>query len=213
MQFMLAPYPQKGNSFTDGVPAKGAMIVNNSWGCPAIEGCDAKTFLSAANAMETAGIFLSVAAGNTGQFGCSTITDPLAIYNDVMTVGSINQEGDVSDFSSLGPVSVDGSNRVKPDLLAPGEGIVSAFPDNAYTEADGTSFSAPHVSGVVALMWSANPKLIGNIALTKQILEQTASAYTGQLPVCVTDKGIPNDASGYGVLNAYAAVKAALAVK
>jgi subtilisin family serine protease len=213
MQFMLAPYPQNGNSFTDGVPAKGAMIVNNSWGCPAIEGCDAKTFQSATQEMETAGIFMSVAAGNTGDFGCSTITDPPAIYDDVMTVGSINQAGNISDFSSLGPVAVDGSDRIKPDLLAPGEGIVSAFPNNAYTQADGTSFSAPHLSGVVALMWSANPKLIGNVLLTKKILDQTAKPYSGKFPICVTDKSIPNDASGYGILNAYAAVEAALAVK
>ncbi len=213
MQFMLAPYPEKGNSFTDGIPAKGAMIVNNSWGCPEVEGCDAKIYKSAVDDLETAGIFMSVAAGNSGDYGCSTVTDPPAIYSDVFTAGSINEAGELSTFSSLGPVTVDGSNRVKPDLLAPGEGVVSSFPNNAYIQADGTSFSAPHVSGVVALMWSANPKLIGNIALTKKILEETADPYQGKLPACVTSGNVPNDASGFGILNAYAAVKAAIAVK
>lgn len=213
MQFMLAPYPQNGNAFTDGDTTKGAMIVNNSWGCPQVEGCDAEIFKSAVNAMETAGIFMSVAAGNTGQYGCSTVTDPPAIYQDVFTAGSINQAGNISDFSSLGPVSVDGSGLVKPDILAPGENIVSAFPGNAYMQADGTSFSAPHVSGVVALMWSANPKLIGNVELTRKILEGTASPYTGTMPSCITSKATPNDAAGYGVLNAYAAVKAAMEVQ
>ena len=213
MQFMLAPYPQAGNSFSDGKPEKGAMIINNSWGCPKVEGCDAKIFQSSADALETAGVFMSVAAGNTGNYGCSTVTDPPAIYGDVLTAGSINQAGNVSDFSSLGPVSVDGSNRIKPDLLAPGEGIVSSFPGNAYIKADGTSFAAPHVSGVVALMWSANPKLIGNIELTTKLLEETASPYQGTIPACVTSTSLPSDASGYGLLNAYAAVKAAIAVK
>jgi subtilisin family serine protease len=213
MQFMLAPYPEKGNAFTDGDPSKGAMIVNNSWGCPQMEGCDAETFQSAVTAMEDAGIFMSVAAGNNGMFGCSTITDPPSIYQDAFTAGSINQSGNISDFSSLGPVAVDGSKRVKPDILAPGENIISAFPGNSYTQESGTSFSAPHVSGVVALMWSANPKLIGNIELTRQILEQTASPYTGIYPTCVTNQGTPNDGAGYGVLNAYEAVRAALEVK
>ncbi|MHC1740895.1 MAG: S8 family serine peptidase [Anaerolineaceae bacterium] len=213
LQFMLAPYPQKGDPFTQGNPEKGAMIVNNSWGCPKVEGCDSAVFLSVVKAMESAGIFMSVAAGNSGNFGCSTVSDPLAIYADVFTVGSINQSGNVSDFSSLGPVTIDGSNRVKPNLLAPGEGIISAFPDKTYTQADGTSFAAPHVSGVVALMWSANPKLIGNIELTKKILEETASPYTGTLPTCVSANLVPNNASGYGILNAYAAVQAAQAIK
>jgi len=213
MQFLLAPYPQDGDSLKDGDPAKGAMIINNSWGCPVAEGCDSATYESAAAALEKAGIFLSVAAGNNGYYGCSTVSDPLAIYSEVFTAGSINEQGELSAFSSLGPVIVDGSGRVKPNLLAPGEQVVSAFPNNTYTRADGTSFSAPHVSGVVALMWSANPNLIGNVELTQQILEETAKPYTGTMPDCVTDTSTPNDAAGYGILDAYAAVKAALDVK
>ena len=156
---------------------------------------------------------MSVAAGNTGNYGCSTVTDPPAIYSETFTAGSINEAGNVSEFSSLGPVTVDGSGRTKPDILAPGEGIISSFPNKAYMQGDGTSFAAPHVTGVVALMWSANPKLIGNISLTKKILDDTASPYTGKMPECVTSKDVPNNAAGYGVLNAYAAVKEALAVK
>ncbi len=213
MQFLLAPYPQHGDAFTNGDPAKGAMIINNSWGCPLVEGCDTPTYETAAIALEKAGIFLSVAAGNTGYYGCATISDPLAIYSEVFTVGSVDEAGNLSAFSSLGPVTVDGSGRVKPNLLAPGEQVVSAFPDNAYIRADGTSFAAPHVTGVVALMWSANPALIGNVPLTQQILEETAQPYQGILPTCVTDTSIPNDAAGYGLLDAYAAVQAALDVK
>ncbi len=213
MQFLLAPYPQHGDAFKEGEPEKGVMIINNSWGCPVVEGCDAQTYEQAATALQTAGIFLSVAAGNNGYYGCSTVSDPLAIYANVFTVGSVNKDGELSAFSSLGPVLVDGSGRVKPNLLAPGEQVVSAFPDNAYIQADGTSFAAPHVTGVVALMWSANPNLIGNIELTQKILEETAKPYTGTMPDCVTDKKTPNNAVGYGILDAYAAVQASLAVK
>ena len=213
MQYMLAPYPRGGNAFTDGDPSKGAMIVNNSWGCPMVEGCDAGTFEYAVNAMETAGIFMSVAAGNTGYYGCSTIGDPLAIYVNVMTVGSIDKEGNLSAFSSLGPVSVDGSGRTKPDLLAPGQEVMAAFPGNQYAEMSGTSLAAPHVTGVVALMWSANPDLIGNIELTRMILEVTATPYAGEFPECVSQTASPNNAAGYGIVNAFEAVQKALSMK
>lgn len=207
MQFMLAPYPQGGDPFTDGDPSQGAMIVNNSWGCPEVEGCDAVVFQSVVAALKTSGIFMSVAAGNSGSFGCSTVSDPLAIYTDVLTTGSVDQFGNISSFSSIGPVLVDDSSRQKPDLVAPGEGILSSSPDGTYSTASGTSFAAPHVSGVVALMWSANPKLIGEIDATIDILKETVQPYNGSEPVC----GGIIDATGAGILDAYEAVLAAMA--
>ena len=206
MQFMLAPFPQDGDPFKEGDPDQGAMIVNNSWGCPDVEGCDAEVFESAVYALETAGIFMSSAAGNNGYFGCSSVTDPIAIYEDVFTAGSVNIDGKLSDFSSIGPVTVDGSGRQKPDLLAPGEDILSSYPEGTYSTASGTSFSAPHVSGVVALLWSANPALIGNIEVTSQILRETAMPYEGGSPTC----GDLTDAVGSGILDAFAAVQAAM---
>jgi subtilisin family serine protease len=213
MQFMLAPYPQGGDPFTDGDPAQGAMVMNNSWGCPAVEGCDANVFLPAVNALDTAGIFVSAAAGNTGYYGCSSVTDPLAIYANVLTAGSVNASGMLSAFSSMGPVLVDGSGRVKPDVLAPGEGILSSYPLNTYQVSSGTSFAGPHVAGVVALMWSANPLLIGQTEITRQLIEQTASPLTTTVPACALTGSSPNNAEGYGLINAYEAVKAALAYR
>jgi subtilisin family serine protease len=72
--------------------------------------------------------------------------------------------------------------------------------------------AGPHVAGVVALMWSAQPRLIGNIERTEQILIETAQPYTGQLTECAggDTSGGPNNDTGYGVLDAYAAVQAAL---
>lgn len=209
MQFMFAPYPQDGSAFIDGDVTLGAMIVNNSWGCPRVEGCDPGVFEPAMRVLKTAGIFMSTSAGNSGYYGCSTVTDPPAIYEDVFTAGSVDKLGQISAFSSLGPITVDGSNRLKPDLLAPGEQILMADLDGTYTFASGTSFSAPHVSGVVALMWSANPALIGDIDTTKRLLIETAQPFNGVEPKC----GAANYGSGYGILDAYAAVKAAIELK
>jgi subtilisin family serine protease len=183
--------------------------VNNSWGCPEVEGCDPTVYQKAVDALVTAGIFLSSAAGNTGNYGCSSVSDPIAIYSSVFSSGSINKDGNLSSFSSIGPVLVDGSNRQKPDILAPGEQVTSSWPGNGYSTADGTSFSAPHVTGVVALMWSANPALIGDVTTTMQLLRQTAKPYKGTNPSC----GDVNSATGAGILNAYEAVQAAIAWK
>jgi len=210
MQFMLAPFPQNGNPLRDGDPSRGAQVLNNSWGCPWVEGCDPSVFLPAVRALRHAGIFMVVSTGNSGYSGCGSVSDPPSIYEEVYSVGSINRLGQLSIFSSLGPVTVDGSNRIKPDIVAPGEGVLSSFPGNTYKTASGTSMAGPHVVGVVALMWSANPRLIGDIDKTTEILDRSAQRYTGNLPQCVQGSQLPNNAIGYGVVDAYAAVKMAL---
>jgi subtilisin family serine protease len=212
MQFMLAPFPQSGDPFKDGDPSRGAMVLNNSWGCPEMEGCDADTFLPAVQALKAAGLFVEASAGNDGP-NCKTLNDPPAIYADVFSTGAIDQSGQLADFSSLGPVTADESQRVKPDVVAPGVYVLSSLPGNTYGTLSGTSMAGPHVVGVVALMWSANPSLIGDIDRTEQILKDTAQPYTGVLPDCPGADGKPSTAVGYGVVDAYAAVKAALEAK
>jgi hypothetical protein len=59
-------------------------------------------------------------------------------------------------------------------------------------------------------MWSANPRLIGDIDKTTEILDRSAQRYTGNLPQCIQGSQLPNNAIGYGVVDAYAAVKMAL---
>jgi len=73
--------------------------------------------------------------------------------------------------------------------------------------------AGPHVVGTVALMWSANPKLIGDIERTTRILIETAKPYSGSRTCGCFNDGVPNDAFGYGALDAYTAVKRALEVK
>jgi subtilisin family serine protease len=210
MQFMLAPYPLDGDPFTDGDPLLSAHILNNSWGCPPLEGCDPDSLLPGVRALRAAGIFVAVSAGNEGTAGCESVSHPLAIYNEVFSVGAIDELGRLADFSSLGPVTVDGSGRIKPDIVAPGVDILSAFPNSTYQHLDGTSMAGPHLAGVVALIWSANPALIGQIDRTEEILIETAQPFTGSLPPCVDDAQTPNNAVGYGIVDAYAAVELAL---
>ncbi len=205
LQFMLAPFPRGGDPLRDGDPARAADVLNNSWGCPELEGCDPSSLRPAVQALEAAGIFVVVSAGNTGYAGCGTVRDPLALYPESLTVGSVNRGGQVSDFSSRGPVAVDGSDRVKPDLVAPGEKILSAMPDGTYDEQDGTSMAGPHVAGVVALMWQANPALVGDIDGTAEILRTTARATTMQTG---DDCGVANT-FGAGIVDAAAAVRTA----
>ena len=209
MQFMLAPWPLNGDPFADGDPARGANVLNNSWGCPEVEGCDPNALLDGVRALQAAGIFMVASAGNDGP-QCQSLEYPIALYQESFSVGAIDQFGHLADFSSRGPVTADGSNRTKPDIVAPGVNVLSAFPDNSYARADGTSMAGPHVAGVVALIWSANPALIGDVAQTRQILVETTTPYTGEYPTCLTNTAIPNNAVGYGMVNAYAAVQMAL---
>jgi hypothetical protein len=210
MQFMLAPFPQNGDPFADGRPELGAHVINNSWGCPEVEGCDPEIFAPAVKALRTAGIFVVVSAGNSGYTGCGSVESPPAIYDEVYSVGAINSTGQRVDFSSMGPVIVDGSNRTKPDIAAPGGDVFSSYPGSSYEVASGTSMAGPHVVGVVALMWSANPGFIGDIDATEIILNETAAPYDGLIPVCADNGALPNNAVGFGIINAYEAVKMAI---
>lgn len=209
MQFMLAPFPLEGDPFSAGDPTRGAHVINNSWGCPEIEGCDPGTFLQAVRALRSAGVFVITSAGNDGP-ACDTLNTPPPIYEEVFSVGAIDRSGDLASFSSIGPVTSDGSGRVKPDILAPGVNVLSAYPEGTYSRVSGTSMAGPHVVGVVALLWSANPDLIGDIDLTEQIIIQTAQSYTGYIPDCPGANVIPSTAFGYGIVDAYAAVIMAL---
>jgi hypothetical protein len=179
MQFMMAPFPPGGDPLRDGDPLRAAHVLNNSWGCPwEHEGCDSTSLLPAVQALRAAGIFVVASAGNEGP-ACGTVAAPLAIYDESISVGAVDQTNNLAIFSSAGPVRVDGSNRIKPDIVAPGVHILSAYPGNSYSLADGTSMAGPHVAGVVALMWSANAGLIGDIERTEEILLETARPFSG----------------------------------
>ncbi len=209
-EFFLAPYPQDGDPLRDGRPDLAPHVVNNSWGCPPNEGCDTGTLTTAVETLRAAGILIVASAGNLGP-GCSSTRDPIGIYDASLSVAAHDAGGNLASFSSRGPVMVDGSGRLKPDLAAPGVGVYSAALGNGYRFSSGTSMAAPHVAGAAALLWSAAPDLLGNVDLTEQVLLKSA---TPVLDADCTDSSTPvspNPSFGYGRLNVAAAVTLARA--
>lgn len=208
-EFFLAPYPQAGDPMTDGRPELGAHIVNNSWGCPPAEGCDADSLRQVVETARAAGQMVVASAGNSGS-SCSTVKDPIAIYDAVFSVGAHGSAGGIAVFSSRGPVTVDGSSRRKPDLAAPGLGVRSATVNGGYSFLSGTSMASPHVAGAVALLWSAVPTLTSQIDLTEQVLIKSATP----MPASQCEGGdgtpvTPNNTYGFGILDVLAAVEMA----
>jgi len=147
------------------------------------------------------GVVVVVAAGNTGYGYIQaksntaaslagldlTINDP-GNASLAITVGSTHRDMPhvygVSYFSSKGPT---GDGRLKPDLVAPGEKIISCAAgtkrnvlkasnnDAEYVEDSGTSMAAPHVSGAIAAFLSIRQEFIGRPEEVKQIFLSTAT--------------------------------------
>lgn len=204
-QFFIAPTDLNGQN---PVPELRPHVINNSWGCPPVEGCAPLTLQTIVENTEAAGIFVEVSAGNAGP-SCGTVNDPPAIYETSFSTGAINSSNQLAGFSSRGPVTVDGSNRIKPNLSAPGVSVRSSFPPSTYVNLSGTSMAGPHVVGSVALMWAARPDLLRDVAATKYILQQTANPGVTVSPAqtCggTPSDQIPNNSFGYGRVDAYAA--------
>ena len=152
------------------------------------------------NRLVKSGVVVVIAAGNTGygtlrtasgesETGLDlTINDP-GNAEHAITVGSTHREEPhrygVSYFSSKGPT---GDGRLKPDLIAPGEKIIScAVPGSnlsklegnaskcGYMETSGTSMAAPHVSGAIAAFLSIRREFIGEPERVKEIFLSTAT--------------------------------------
>ena len=209
MQFFLAPTDLNGNNPD---PSKRPDAVGNSYGCPSSELCNANSLLTAMDSLRAAGIFMAVSAGNSGS-ACSTVSDPPSLYDSGITVGASGFQTDtIASYSSRGPVTADGSNRKKPDLVAPGSSVRSSYPTNTYATLSGTSMASPHVAGAVALLWSAFPSLRGNVDHTEFILEQTAVHLT-TTQGCGGDTAsqVPNNVYGYGRIDVLAAYNYAAA--
>jgi subtilisin family serine protease len=204
-EFFLAPTDASGGHPR---PELGADVINNSWGCPASEGCtDPLVLRAVVENVRAAGIFVVVSAGNGGSL-CETILDAPAIYDESFSIGATNNADWIAPFSSRGPVTRDGSNRLKPDICAPGVSVRSAVSTGGYTSGfAGTSAAAPHVAGAVALLWSAIPALRGNVAASEEILRASSAPLTSAQD-CAPFPGaeVPNAVFGFGRLDAAGAV-------
>lgn len=189
-------------------------VIVNSWGCPEIEGCSPDNFAllqAAIKNLRASGVVVVVSAGNSGFRGCGSVNTPSAIFEESFSVGAIQQNDTIANFSSRGPVTVDGSNRIKPNVAAPGVGVRSAIRNDGYASFSGTSMAGPHVAGTVALMINANPELAGQVEVIESILEETAVSMLPEL-ICNPDLETKelNNSYGHGRIDALAAVERAL---
>lgn len=218
-QFFLAPHDLNQQNPD---PSLAPHAVNDSWRCTLAEGCTVANFSeleTVVNNLKAAGIVVVSAAGNSGNSGCSTIADPSAIYENAFTIGAVESADNLAGFSSRGPVTVDGSGRLKPNVSAPGRTILSSgFDfnyDPTYETKSGTSMATPHVTGLIALMISANPAIAGDVEAIETIIENSAEQVVhddaGELCGGTSGTTFPNNYVGHGRIDAEQAVLAALA--
>ncbi len=172
----------------NGDPSLAPHVLSNSWGNP-VPGDT--TFQNDLRALRSAGIFAVFSSGNGGP-DASSVGSPASLP-EAFAVGATDVEDEIAAFSSRGPSPW---GEVRPHVAAPGVLVRSSIPGGGYAEASGTSMAAPYVAGTIALMRSANPSLaIGHATF---VLTSTA------VPLSAT---IPNNDSGYGRIDAYAAVQ------
>jgi len=205
-EWFLAPTRVDGSAPD---PSKAPHVINNSWTCPASEGCDPDTLREATQALYAAGIAVIKSAGNAGYSGCGSITNP-AQYPESLAVGAFDSGDAIAGFSSRGPVIVDGNTLIKPNVAAPGVSVRSSLPGTGYGSMLGTSMAAPHVSGLIALLWSAQPLLIGDLEATFHLLESSAEPKVDLQCLPNGPAGRPNNVWGWGIVDALAAVNAAV---
>jgi len=203
-QWFMAPTDAEGQNPD---PTKAPHIINNSWYCPPSEGCvDPMILETVVENTRAAGILVVVSAGNSGP-SCASVDAPPAIYDASFSVGATDDFDGIASFSSRGPVEIDGSMRLKPDVSAPGVGIRSSRRGGDYRIMSGTSMAGPHVAGLAALLISAHPELAGDVdaleaAITSSALPLTTSQGCGG----DTSDDIPNHTFGHGRIDALAAV-------
>src|SRR5207244_8443569 len=199
LEVMVAPTDLAGNKPD---PSKAPVAVNNSWFCSLDDGeCpDQSVLLTAVQDVRAAGIVPVVAAGNSGP-SCQTIgiDGPPAQYDESFTVGAVTNENGLATFSSRGPASFQGV-RIKPDIVAPGQAVRTSWPPSTYSIESGTSLAAPHIVGVIALVYSAKPSLIGNVDATERVIDRTAHHIDSS--DCSSNGTFPNNLYGWGLVDA-----------
>lgn len=206
-QWFLAPTDLNG---LNADPELAPHVINNSWSCPIAEGCTDlavnELLREAVINLKTSGVVVVVSNGNSGRDGCNTTNAPPAYFEESFSVGSTRFDDTLSNFSSRGPVIIDGSNRIKPNVTAPGSLVRSSFPGGNYQFLSGTSMAGPHVAGLVALILSARPDLAGHVDLIEHIVEQSA-VYKIDTSNCGIDGTLrPNNAYGWGRVDALEAL-------
>ncbi|MEA3440484.1 MAG: S8 family serine peptidase [Chloroflexota bacterium] len=202
-QWFMAPTDlDGGNPRPDLAPD----VVNNSWSCPPSEGCtDPQVLLTVVENLSAAGILTVHSAGNSGS-NCGSVDTPAAIYDASFTVGATDSSDIIAGFSSRGPVTIDGSDRLKPDVSAPGVSVLSSALGGGYSTSSGTSMAAPHVAGLAALLISAEPDLHGQVDAIEKIIRESALPLTSDQDCgSIPGSQVPNNTYGYGRIDAWRA--------
>jgi len=160
-----------------------------------MDGVTAIVSKAAAEAIDR-GMIVVNAMGNEGSRVLGTITAP-ADVDGVVSVGAVTQNHTITDFSSTGPTS---DGRMKPEVVAPGYLVPVPEPysdDHAsYTIVNGTSFSAPIISAIMALILQARPDI--SMETAKERLYASCRFALGQ--------NVADNKFGYGIPNAALAV-------
>jgi serine protease AprX len=139
------------------------------------------------------GMIVVNSAGNEGNVSWHYISAP-ADAASVLSIGAVSATGVIASFSSYGPTA---DNRVKPDVCAQGAGVYIINPSGAIATSNGTSFSSPVLTGVVACLWQAFPDKTN--AEIIQLVKESAHLYAN--PTAQEGYGIPNFESVFNLLD------------
>ncbi|MDI5939156.1 S8 family serine peptidase [Micromonospora sp. DH15] len=163
-QWMLEPTDLDGENPD---ASKRPHVINNSWGTrlPSNDPFMEDVTL----AWAASGIFGAWSNGNSGP-SCQTSGSPGSRSSNYST-GAYDVNNAIASFSARGAGQ---GGAVKPDIAAPGVNVRSSIPGGGYGSLSGTSMASPHLAGAVALLWSAAPALVGDVAATRALLDDSA---------------------------------------
>jgi subtilisin family serine protease len=135
-------------------------VVNCSWDLNNPGTAD-QEFQTDVQVLRAAGIAVVFSAGNAGPNGNTSVSP--GNYPESFSAGMTDDTDAIDMSSSRGPSAYDGTS-IYPAVVAPGDGITTTdlwfgSPNLSYITVSGTSFSAPHVAGALALLLSGNPAL------------------------------------------------------
>lgn len=131
------------------------------------------------------GIIVVNSAGNEGASWTYPYIGAPADGEHVFTVGAVDANGVIANFSSIGP-SYDG--RIKPDVVAHGQDVTVAHPDGSYYTGNGTSYSTPVMTGMLTCLWQIRPEI--DAETLKDIIRRSANKANN-----------PDNTYGYGIPN------------
>ncbi|HVF97640.1 MAG TPA: S8 family serine peptidase [Flavisolibacter sp.] len=171
----------------------GMVISNNSYGniieCDYHGTYDLSSRIMDQQALDLPNLLHVFSAGNSGGNVCApypqgfhTVIGGYQSAKNVVTVGATTDSGAIAFFSSRGPVK---DGRLKPEIVAMGQGVISTWPTNIYSSNNGTSMSAPAVSGGLALLYQRYRQLNGG-----------ANPANGLMKALLCNGGMDRDVSG-----------------